>query len=254
MEKDMTRKGFLAAAAAAGAAALVPGTAMADSSAEPGSTPLAALDVEPVEGPEALSGSTWAEMAAGDPIDVVKSHSGMHVMNAPGYFVFTGWDPEHDWPADLGFGFTGRNFAVKAEDINLTAGRNSGSLADWVVEKGTIGSWAYRKWASGMAECCIRREYDTPMSAWSPSSFYPQGYSASGDYCARIDYPFAFSTPPCETFSMLGVEGGWCEVFAHPTLPNTTTTSGFYQVYRTALSEARTIRIIYSLSVRGTLA
>ena len=72
-------------------------------------------------------------------------------MNAPGYFVFTGWDPEHDWPADLGFGFTGRNFAVKAEDINLTAGRNSGSLADWVVEDGSAGMWEYQKWAGGKA-------------------------------------------------------------------------------------------------------
>ena len=119
MEKDMTRKRFLAAAAAAGAAALVPGTAMADSSAEPGAAPLAALDVEPVEDAEALAGSEWAAMAAGDTIDVIKSHSGMHVMNAPGYFVFTGWDPENDWTSDLGFGFVHGDFIVKASEVRI---------------------------------------------------------------------------------------------------------------------------------------
>lgn len=253
MEKDMTRKGFLAAAAAVGAAALVPSVAMAEGPDGSEATPLTALDVEPVEGAEALSGSEWAERAVPQ-IDVVKSHSGVHIMNEPAYFAFSGWDTKYDQPADVGFGFSRDRFFVKCGSMELVAGGVYGELADFVVEAGTSGSWSYRKWASGAAECWIRRTYDVPASAWSPSSFYPQGYSASGDYCARIDYPFAFSAPPCETFSMLGVEGGWCEVFAHPTLPNSATTSGFYQVYRTALPEARTIRIGYSLSVRGTLA
>lgn len=144
MEKDMTRKGFLAAAAAAGAAALVPGTAMADSS-EPGTAPLAALDVEPVEGPEALAGSGWAEMAAGDPIDVVKSHSGMHVMNAPGYFAFTGWDPETDLTSDMGFGYTNGRFVVNARSMSLFS---SAAWANMVIveeqaKEGSLGASAF---------------------------------------------------------------------------------------------------------------
>ncbi|MBX9032686.1 hypothetical protein [Gordonibacter massiliensis (ex Traore et al. 2017)] len=252
MGNDMTRKGFLAAAAAAGAAALVPSVAVAEEPDGSEAAPLAALDVEPVEGAEALAGSEWAAMAAGSPIDVVKSHSGMHVMNAPGYFVFTGWDEEHDWPADLGFGFTGESFAVKARDFNISTFGVHGKLADWVVESGTYGPWSYKKYASGTAECWIRRSYDVPMDAWSPSSFYPQGYAASAGYCSGLlDYPFPFSEPPCETFSLLGVEGGLCEAFAHSIQPNTSTRSGYYQVYRTALPEAATVTMSYSMAVRG---
>ncbi|MBX9033759.1 hypothetical protein [Gordonibacter massiliensis (ex Traore et al. 2017)] len=256
MEEGMTRKGFLVAAAAASAAALAPTAAFA---VEPGvESQIGKIDVEAVEGVEALAGSGWAEAAeAGYPIDVVKSHSGLHSMNAPGYFVFTGWDPENDWVGDLGFGFFNNEFFVRSQRVDLWSQEisiNGERIVDWIIEEGRSGAWSYRKYANGTAECWIRRSYDVPMSAWSASSFYPQGYSASGDYCAQVDYPFAFSEPPCETFSMLGVEGGWCEVFSHSIRPNTAATSGYYQVYRTSLPEAMTIGLNYSLSVRGTIS
>ncbi|MBX9034058.1 hypothetical protein [Gordonibacter massiliensis (ex Traore et al. 2017)] len=121
MEEGITRKGFLAAAAAAGAAALVPASALADE--REGGSAVGDIDVASVEGAEALAGSEWAAMAAGSPIDVVKSHSGMHIMNAPGYFVFTGWDEEHDWVTDSGFGYVNGSFVVMGREARFDVSR-----------------------------------------------------------------------------------------------------------------------------------
>ena len=43
--------------------------------------------------------------------------------------------------------------AQNLNDINNFLGGGTGNLADYVVEQGTSGSWTYRKWASGVAEC-----------------------------------------------------------------------------------------------------
>lgn len=43
--------------------------------------------------------------------------------------------------------------AQNLNDINNFLGGGTGNLADYVVEQGTSGSWTYRKWNSGVAEC-----------------------------------------------------------------------------------------------------
>lgn len=200
--ENITRKGFLATAAAAGVAALVPSTAFADKQVE---NPVEKLDVESVEGTEALAGSEWETFAAGDPIDVVKSHSGMHAMNAPGYFVFTGWDPEHDWPTDMGFGFTNNRFVVKAADVSFATRGVGGSLADFIVDEGKIGIWRWWKRASGVYEAC----------GWTEVQV-----EASGEQHAIVDLPF--EATECHYANVSKGPNGWIvrEPYVHATMHN----------------------------------
>lgn len=50
---------------------------------------------------------------------------------------------------------------------------------DYVVEQGTSGIWAYRKWNSGIAEC------------WGEYSFQP---TVTGSVYQTVSYPFRFAT------------------------------------------------------------
>ena len=54
---------------------------------------------------------------------------------------------------------------------------------DYVVEEGTSGSWTYRKWNSGTAECWY---------TWSSGSFAPS--SAVGGFYGRVVGTFDFPT------------------------------------------------------------
>lgn len=132
MDEKMTRKGFLAAAAAAGVAALVPTAASAAEEEGTGAETalLDELGVEVEHGAEALADSEWAELAASQ-TDVYKSHSGMHIMNAPGYFAFSGWDAARDQPTDLGFVFASGGMAVKAREMNVNGAPVLGRRKLW---------------------------------------------------------------------------------------------------------------------------
>lgn len=132
MDEKMTRKGFLAAAAAAGVAALAPSVAQA-AEEEGSSAETALLDelgVEVEHGAEALGESEWAAMAAAK-TDVYKSHSGMHIMNVPGYFAFSGWDAANDQPTDLGFVFASGGMVVKAREMNVNGAPVLGRRKLW---------------------------------------------------------------------------------------------------------------------------
>lgn len=80
---------------------------------------------------------------------------------------------------------------------------NSGGSADYIVEEGTHGSWYYRKWASGIAECWCRVTMTaTKWSAWGnvwEGSPYPAFTFPSG----------LFNAIPCVTVNVsLNVSGG----------------------------------------------
>ena len=62
---------------------------------------------------------------------------------------------------------------------------------DYVLEQGTSGIWAYRKWASGMAECWLESELtltgSTPFAYMNGSAYYSY---------ATVNLPFTFKTQP----------------------------------------------------------
>lgn len=162
MSEEITRKGFLAAAVAAGAAALVPAAAFADeASVSTEVTPLSALNVESVQDSGALAGSEWAEAAAATPIDVTKSYSGIHIMNEPGYFAFSGWNTTYDQPTDLGFGFTRDRFFVKGKvDLWGTMYSNGAPFEDWITSMTSVDGWECEVWKSGRKVARRSVDYD----------------------------------------------------------------------------------------------
>ena len=62
---------------------------------------------------------------------------------------------------------------------------------DYVLEQGTSGIWAYRKWASGVAECWLESNLSiigtTPVAYMNGSAYYSY---------ATFDLPFTFKTLP----------------------------------------------------------
>ncbi len=65
-----------------------------------------------------------------------------------------------------------------------------GLISDYVVETGTSGIWAYRKWASGTAECWGR---------WSGNLNHyagPYGMDFFGYKTGTLAFPFAFQEVP----------------------------------------------------------
>ena len=64
---------------------------------------------------------------------------------------------------------------------------NGHPLNDFIIEEGTSGSWSYRKYVSGIAECWGRMDYS--------------GLNASGDkyYHFSQKFPFTFSSNPALT-------------------------------------------------------
>lgn len=80
---------------------------------------------------------------------------------------------------------------------------NSGGSADYIVEEGTHGSWYYRKWASGIAECWCRVTMTaTKWSAW--------GNVWEGNPYPVFTFPSGlFNAIPCVTVNVsLNVSGG----------------------------------------------
>lgn len=76
-------------------------------------------------------------------------------------------------------------------DFRFNVPVNIGDVAlDYIVEQGTSGIWAYRKWNSGRAECWGRREVDVNVtSSWGTTGFY---YGTIG----TINFPFKFAEVP----------------------------------------------------------
>lgn len=73
--------------------------------------------------------------------------------------------------------------AAKIKDIV----QKQGLIKDYVVSQGTSGSWYYRKWNSGKAECWGRITA-TKSHYTTSNSFY--GYYGS------VTYPFTFTENP----------------------------------------------------------
>ena len=73
--------------------------------------------------------------------------------------------------------------AQNLNDINNFLGGGTGNLADYVVEQGTSGSWTYRKWASGVAECWGQLEDVTTTSGWFGfDAGIPSGITVEDDF------------------------------------------------------------------------
>lgn len=130
-------------------------------------------------------------------------------------------------PVSIVEGGTGANTAEGAI-TNL-------GIADYVVEEGTSGNWAYRKWASGIAECWGRHTFSTAHYN-TVNSFY--------GYYNDIYFPFTFATTPIVTWN--------CQIGSGFSLPGSAnyTYTNYVRLY--ALCNASgTLTCIYDVHVKG---
>lgn len=102
---------------------------------------------------------------------------------------------------------------------NLT-GFIGNNCKDYVIEQGTINSWTYRKWNSGLCECWYRFPEQT-------YNFTPWG---TVYYCTipAVAYPFEFASAPNEIPSTYGNNSAWYGKVDG----NSTTMSWGYECYR----------------------
>lgn len=110
---------------------------------------------------------------------------------------------------------------------------------DYVIEQGTINSWTYRKWNSGLCECWYR----FPEQTYSFTSW------GTVYYCdiPAVAYPFTFATAPYEIASTYGNNSAWFGRIQG----NSTTKSWVYECYRPVSGNASVGVEIY---VAGMLA
>ena len=96
--------------------------------------------------------------------------------------------------------------AITADNLNaiqdelIRVGRSGTlSVADCVVEQGTSGSWTYRKWNSGIAECwCAVNDTVTyEVAAFGGYLYYTGAHS----------YPFNFISAPTVSYNATFTSG-----------------------------------------------
>ena len=72
----------------------------------------------------------------------------------------------------------------------------SAPIKDYVVEQGTYGAWTYRKWASGMAECWCKKNWDiTEISEYG-------NIFVSPELTDLPDLPITMVDTPCVSMSL----------------------------------------------------
>ena len=97
---------------------------------------------------------------------------------------------------------------------------NNQDVVDFVVEQGTSGIWAYRKWYSGFAECWGKLTLSNLKceTAWGATLF-------DTPLIGQVAYPFTFKEAPFESISATPISGGSAFVIEFGGEPNTTTKS-----------------------------
>lgn len=94
----------------------------------------------------------------------------------------------------------GATMPSSQNSANLAATINSISAnqaADYVVESGTSGKWAYRKWASGIGECWAAFQVvSVAVTGTWGGLFYGSVFTAA-EAKQKLAYPIQFVSAPC---------------------------------------------------------
>lgn len=122
------------------------------------------------------------------------------------------------------------------------------SLANFVIEEGTLDGWTYRRWSNGIAECWKSLEHSTTMNtAWGAL------------YCGttlmeRQSYPIVFVERPKEYVSLMaGGNAGWLTPESGGRGINGPYASAIYNVVRPN-SSAATTKFYFNFYVVGRWA
>lgn len=135
-----------------------------------------------------------------------------------------------------------QNLLLDSEvNVNGSLSINNALVYDFVVSQGTSGSWNYRKWNSGVAECWITITHTTAIS-----TAFGNVYEAN-DYCYPLAYPFSFISRPREiAMAHSDTRAAW---LYNEVGSNTASASGTYGLIRpTSISSSLTFYIdIYAI-------
>ena len=113
-----------------------------------------------------------------------------------------------------------------------------------VIDKGSVGGWAYRKWSDNTFECW--KEFSVSIavnSAWQQFCY--------GEF-PRQSYPVTFTSAPYEYASLAG-SYGWATLGCGTTKQTTTQTSQYY-LFRPAGSTASATTYNIEIYARGTVS
>ena len=110
----------------------------------------------------------------------------------------------------------------KIYGIKFNAATTSTIMGDYIVEQGTDGIWAYRKWASGYCEMEGQKEV-TISSTTSWGSLY---YGAA---IGRVDLPFTLTEVYLSTADIRWNQG-WSGYAGTPTEPSLTQSENVYPI------------------------
>lgn len=146
------------------------------------------------------------------------------------------------FPLSIANGGTGATTA----DAAMTALGN----ADYVVEQGTSGGWAYRKWNSGVAECWRYSQYTGIQlnTLWTAPIYYHDGVLKE-----TLPSGLFYSVTSCQ-YSVdpaSGVSGADCWAGTASGNPLTTSsTCGIYLLRVNSASGAKVVNIYWSVQGR----
>lgn len=136
---------------------------------------------------------------------------------------------------NLGFNLINGSDVVDPGVLNQNFEKADALGVDYVVESGTSGSWWYRKWKSGRAECGVDDKNLGTLTCdqpW-PTNAVEGGYLSN--YVTFGSYPFAFASTPHAMISFNYNTGGGRRLSYIQTLSNnysnTTTSPQFAMVY-----------------------
>lgn len=138
--------------------------------------------------------------------------------------------------------FTNAEIDSKLEDASLYAPVYPHS--DYVIEKGTSGIWAYRKWASGFAECWGTNQFTLSGSGsvWVSPGYYIM--------LSSVNYPFTFSSIPIEVAAPVRSSSNSFWIFKgdSTTTNNTATHTAPYGIFKiNQFTSGSTVTLSYSV-------
>lgn len=146
----------------------------------------------------------------------------------------------------IGWGKKSLTGSVSSSGGRSTSTSSGGSSsADTIIDQGTTGKWAWRKWASGVAEMWAKFDTDklTIDEAWG-SLYFGTWMRLAVNVSAR-QYPFSFTEEPTVTASYMGGSGDAWLISLFSAADNLKTSAPAYALARPNQGTISAPRIAY---------
>ena len=127
-------------------------------------------------------------------------------------------------------------------NFNVPVRINEVTIADFIIDQGTIGEWIYRKWNSGIAECWSQKLFQNIPCKNQWGNTYTSGTLAG----SNITYPFSFITIPVLSVTIRSKSVGcWVQAPGSELGIGTQTSTGGFEIGRGSPYESCTFMLSY---------